>query len=71
MCMPLPAIAKGSTPQCGHEPAAVAVAEYETHYAAGEATSKNIGGRLNGLAFGRNGARIATAFEVLRERAQA
>lgn len=47
-----------------------AIAEYETHYASGEKASKNVSGRLNGLAFGQNGARIARAFELLRDKAQ-
>jgi phage/plasmid-like protein (TIGR03299 family) len=48
-----------------------AISEYETHYATGEAAAKNVSGRLNGLAFGQNGARIARAFDLMRERVQA
>ena len=47
-----------------------AISEYESHYASGEKASKNVSGRLNGLAFGQNGARIALAFELLRAKAQ-
>lgn len=43
-----------------------ALTEYETHAARGDAASRNVGGRLNGLAFGSNGARILKAFDAVR-----
>jgi phage/plasmid-like protein (TIGR03299 family) len=43
-----------------------AITEYETHAARGEGASKNVGSRLNGLAFGSNGARILKAFDAVR-----
>jgi phage/plasmid-like protein (TIGR03299 family) len=43
-----------------------ALTEYETHAATSEKAAANIAARVNGLAFGKNGQKIAAALRVLR-----
>lgn len=43
-----------------------AITEYETHVATSEKAAQNLAARVNGLAFGKNGKRIADALRLLR-----
>lgn len=48
-----------------------ALTEYETHHARGEKAAQNVAGRVNGLAFGQNGARISRGLDAMRIMAEA